>query len=177
MNLFKALCGKEKLTGQHLLVIGALVVFFFVVTAWSVGYTSKSEFCGSCHEMGAMQQTWINSSHKSVACIDCHSEPGVQGMFKAKIKGIKELYVHVTNSHINPKAEAKDVNCLSCHQDKVSTNIERAFAVKNPHTVKHYDNGMTCLSCHGGLVHNAKVNTTVPSRDACVTCHLDQMKK
>lgn len=176
MSLWNALRGKEKLTGQHLLIMAGLIVFCFVFTAWSVGYTSQSEFCGSCHEMGSMHQTWINSSHKNVACIDCHSEPGVKGMVKAKMNGLKELYVHVTSNSIAPKAQSGDVNCLSCHQDKVSTNIERALAAKNPHTIKHFDNGMNCLTCHSGLVHNSKMNTTTPTRETCVTCHLNMGK-
>ena len=176
MSLWNALRGKEKLTGQHLLLIASFVVFFFVFTAWSVAYTSKSNFCGACHEMGTLHQTWSSSSHKNVDCIECHSEPGVRGMVKAKANGLRELYVHVTSSEIKPKAEAKDINCLSCHQDKVNTNVDRALAAKNPHTVKHFDNGMTCISCHTGLVHNAKMNKTVPGRETCVTCHLDMNK-
>lgn len=177
MSLWKALSGKEKLTGRHLLIMAGLVVFFFIFTAWTIGYTSKSEFCGTCHEMGTMHQTWINSSHKNIACIECHSEPGVKGLVKAKVKGIKELYIHVSATNITPQAEAKDINCLSCHQEKVSTNVEKAGAAKNPHTIKHFDNGMTCISCHGGLVHNDKVNTSTPSRESCISCHLDQMNK
>lgn len=177
MSLLRALRGREKFTGRHLLITGALVVLFFLFTAWSVGYTSKSEFCGSCHEMGSFYQTWNTSAHKSVDCIDCHSEPGVQGLIKVKVKGLKELYVHMTSSNINPKAHENDINCYNCHQGKVSTNVDQALSRATPHTVKHIQNGLTCLTCHSGLVHNAKTNNLVPSRDTCVTCHLDQMYK
>jgi trimethylamine-N-oxide reductase cytochrome c-type subunit TorC len=177
VSLWKALRGEEKLTGRHLLMLASIVIFFFVGTAWTVGHTSKSEFCAACHEMGTMHQTWLTSSHKNVACIDCHSEPGVKGMVKAKIKGVKELYVHVSGASIAPQAQARDINCLSCHQEKVTTNVEKAAAAKNPHTIKHFSNGMTCISCHGGLVHNDKMNTSSPSREACISCHLNQMDK
>jgi trimethylamine-N-oxide reductase cytochrome c-type subunit TorC len=128
--------------------------------------------------MKPMHQAWQTSSHKNVDCYSCHAEQGLEGTIKTKAKGLKELYLHTTGQ-VPPviKAEERNVNCFSCHQDKVKGNAERAFAAKDPHTVKHFDNGMTCVSCHGGLVHNPKANNMVPSRDACTTCHLDQMKK
>ena len=177
MNLLRAIAGKEKLTGQHLVILGCAVVFFLILTAWSVGYTSRSEFCASCHEMTPMYQTWQTSSHKNVACFDCHSEPGAMGVVKAKAKGLKEVWLHITGATMNIKADERNINCFSCHQDKVKTNVERALAAKDPHTKKHFDNGMTCVSCHTGIVHNAKINNVGLTRDNCATCHLDQMRK
>lgn len=178
MNLWMALRGKEKVTGKHLLIIGALLVFLLISTAWTVAYTSTSEFCGStCHEMSPMYQSWQMSAHKNVSCDACHVEPGVKGLVKAKANGLKEVYVHVTSSNINPKASKDDFNCYSCHQDKVKVNTSKALAAKDPHTIKHFDNGMTCVTCHGGLVHDAKRNNAVPRRDNCTTCHLDAMNK
>lgn len=165
------------MTGRHLVVLAAMIVFLLLSSAWSVAYTSRSEFCATCHEMQTMHQTWSTSSHKSVACIDCHSEPGAQGVVKAKAKGLKELYLHVTGAQVAPRASERDINCFSCHQDKVKMNTERALAAKDPHTVKHFDNGMTCVTCHGGIVHNAKANNLLPSRDNCSNCHLDAMRK
>lgn len=177
MSLLQALRGKEKFTGQHMITLGSLVIAFILFSAWSVGYTSRSEFCNACHEMGPMYQTWQTSSHKDVACYDCHAEPGMQGLVKAKVKGLKEVYLHMTGATANIKAEERNINCYSCHQDKVKTNLDKALAVKDPHTQKHFANGMTCVSCHTGIVHEAKLNTMVPSRDTCSSCHLDQMKK
>lgn len=177
MNLWMALRGKEKVTGKHLLIIGALIVFLLISTAWTVAYTSTSEFCGTCHEMGTMYQSWQMSAHKNVSCDACHVGPGVKGLVKAKANGLQQVYVHVTSSNINPKASEHDINCYSCHQDKVKVNTAKALAAKDPHTIKHFDNGMTCVTCHGGLVHDAKRNNIVPSRDNCTTCHLDAMNK
>ena len=177
MSLWLALRGKEKLTGWHLLTIGALALFMLVVSGWSVAYTSNSEFCGTCHEMTPLHQSWQTSSHRNVACYDCHAEPGFKGTVKAKAKGMKELYLHMTSSNFTLKADERNINCYSCHQDKVKMNAPKALAAKDPHTVKHYDNGMTCMSCHSGLVHNVKLNNSLPGRDNCATCHLDAMKK
>lgn len=177
MNLWKVLRGKEKLTGQHVLAFGVLIIGFLVFTSWSVAYTSSSNFCSTCHEITPMHATWQTSSHKNVDCVACHAQPGFAGVVQTKAKGLKEVYVHLTDNNITLKADAKDINCYSCHQDKVKTDTQQAADRKDPHTVKHFDNGMNCITCHSGLVHNEKTNKGVPSRDACVTCHLDQMKK
>lgn len=177
MNLWMVVRGKEKLTGRHIVFIGAIIVFLLLSAGWSAAYTSRPEFCRTCHEMDSMYQSWQVSAHKNVACEDCHAEPGALGVAKAKAKGIREVYVHVTSSKIEPKANERDINCYNCHQDKVKTNVDKALAAKDPHTVKHFDNGMTCTTCHSGLVHNTKLNTMVPSRDTCASCHLDAMRK
>lgn len=177
MNIWECIKGREKITRRYLFLLGGMTVAFILFTFWSVGYTSNSNFCGTCHEMSEGHQTWITSSHKNIACVECHAEPGLQGTVKAKAKGLKELYLHITGSYATPKADAKDINCYSCHQDKVKTNTEMAAMKKDPHTWKHFDNGMNCISCHGGLVHNQQINNITPNRDNCTTCHLDQMKK
>ena len=177
MNLGRALRGKEKLTGRHISILGAIIAAGLLCIAWSAEYTSRSDFCAGCHEMAPMYQTWTMSSHKNVACVDCHSEPGLKGLIKEKAKGMKEVYLHITGSYAVIQADTSEINCYSCHQDKVKTNAEQALAIKSPHTVKHFANGMNCVTCHSGLVHNEKLNQAVPSREQCTTCHLDQMTK
>jgi nitrate/TMAO reductase-like tetraheme cytochrome c subunit len=125
--------------------------------------------------MTTYKESWTTSAHKNVECIECHSKPGLEGTVETKANGLRQAYLHLTTDEFNPKAPVNDVNCLSCHQGKVSTNTDQALLRKNPHNVKHFENGMNCLSCHTGLVHDVKVNTLVPTRDTCVTCHLDQM--
>jgi len=177
ISLFNALRGKEKFTGRHLLALSAFLVLILLFTGFSVSYTSSTSFCANCHEMEPFRQSWSLSSHKNVDCIECHSAPGLEGVVKTKANGLKQLYLHVTQSEFNPKAPPNDIHCLSCHQERVKTDTDLAEIRKNPHTVKHFENGMNCLSCHTGMVHNEKLNNALPSRDICVTCHLDQMKK
>jgi nitrate/TMAO reductase-like tetraheme cytochrome c subunit len=177
MNPLAMLQGKEKPTGRQLLLAAGLIIVFLLASAWSVAYTSRSEFCGTCHEMDSMYQSWQVSSHQNVTCHECHAEPGVMGEIKAKAKGVKEVYLHVTGTGATPKANERDINCFGCHQEKVKLNTDKAFATKDPHTVKHFNNGMTCITCHSGIVHNTMLNNTVPTRDNCESCHLDAMRK
>ena len=44
--------------------------------AW---YTSRPEFCNSCHIMEPYYKSWQESSHKNVSCIECHFPPGIGG--------------------------------------------------------------------------------------------------
>jgi trimethylamine-N-oxide reductase cytochrome c-type subunit TorC len=175
-SIFNILRGREKLTGRHLLLLSALFIFLAVCSVWSVIYTSSSSFCATCHEMVSFQESWQVSSHKNVACIECHGKPGLAGTIETKANGLRQAYLHLTKSRFDPKAPVNEVNCFSCHQDKVSTNLEQAVLRKDPHTWKHFANGNICLSCHTGVVHDLKINTAVPSRASCVTCHLDQMQ-
>lgn len=177
MNIIQTLKGKEKLTVKTAGILAVGVFTFFLLSAWSIGYTSRSEFCNTCHEMNKEYCTWQASAHKNVSCVSCHSEPGAMGVVKEKAKGMREVYVHITGVPETIKADERDINCYSCHQDKVKTDLDKALAMKDPHTQKHFSNGMTCISCHSGLVHNVKLNNTVPSRETCSNCHLDQMNK
>ena len=165
-----------KFTVRHFIGLGIAMVLFVAFTIGAVEYTNQSSFCGSCHEMSPMYTSWTHSSHKEVACAECHEEPGFEGTVKSKAKGTKEAWLHLTGNFDPPKAEAKDVNCYSCHQDKVKT-AELAADRKDPHTQWHFENGMNCLTCHSGIVHTEGKNQTLPTRDNCYTCHLDQMQK
>lgn len=177
MNILKMLQGKGQPTGRHLLMLAGIAVVLLLTTTWSVAYTSRSAFCGSCHEMSSMYQSWQLSAHKNVACYDCHAEPGIQGTVKAKAKGLKELYLHVAGAQVMPKADERSINCYNCHQEKVKMNTDKAFTAKDPHTAKHFNNGMTCVTCHSGVVHNIQTNNSIPTRDSCESCHLDAMRK
>jgi trimethylamine-N-oxide reductase cytochrome c-type subunit TorC len=176
MGLLKALCGKEKFTGKHLLTIGAFLVFMLIFTGWSISYTSSNSFCGeSCHIMDTYKKSWSSSAHKNVDCIACHSEPGISGAVGAKLNGLNHLMSNTFKSNQKPKAAETNINCLNCHQGKVVTNIEQGALRRSPHIATHYENGMNCLSCHAGIAHDIRVNTIVPTRDSCSRCHLDQM--
>ena len=166
----------EKFTGRHFVLAAIAGICLLAFSAGAAAYTSESNFCGSCHEMSPMYKSWAMSGHKNVACAECHEEPGVVGTVKAKAQGAKETYLHLTDNYTVPKASPEDINCYSCHQDKVK-NEAAAADRKDPHTKKHFENGMNCLSCHSGVVHDEAKNTKLPDRENCFTCHLDQMNK
>ncbi len=167
----------KTITLKHVALAGIIGIGFLGFTAGVIEYTNQTSFCGTtCHEMDPMYQTWQTSNHKVVECADCHEKPGLSGTVESKWKGTKELLIHISGNVPDPiKIEnTNDVNCYVCHQDKIK-EAEIAVARKNPHTAKHFENGMNCVTCHTGLVHNDMANKSLPSRNRCYTCHLDAM--
>jgi nitrate/TMAO reductase-like tetraheme cytochrome c subunit len=99
--------------------IGAAAAVSGVMT---MNYTETTSFCGRCHTMGPELKAYQLSSHREVACAQCHVEPGLAGFVKAKANGTKQLIEMVTGSYPTPipppdhasLPPVKDT-CLKCH--------------------------------------------------------------
>lgn len=166
---------KKRKSPKRRAIIIAVVIFIIIVGgAFSVELTSQTWFCKSCHEMEEFHTAWESSSHNSVDCIDCHSDPGFVGLMEAKANGLRQAVVHFTGVPDTITAEAEKINCINCHQDKPRTNLELAAVDKDPHTAAHFTE-MNCVTCHTGLTHDNNMNKSRPTRDSCFTCHLEEM--
>jgi nitrate/TMAO reductase-like tetraheme cytochrome c subunit len=85
-----------------LLVLGGLG-FVSVFSAVSlIHWTETADFCGRCHTMAPELQAYEAGPHKSVACAECHVEPGILGWIKAKINGTKQLIDVVLGTYPTP---------------------------------------------------------------------------
>lgn len=156
-----------------LLILGAILVLGLVI-AGTVEYTSRSAFCVNCHEMQPIYRAWQSSGHASVQCLKCHSDPGVTGLAKTKIKALGEVYRHFTNTYHQPitvdtDTAAFSARCLGCHQDIRGQGKQ--------HNKSHFAAKMNCTDCHKGLVHNPKTNKQPPSFQVCVKCHGQEFSK
>ena len=169
--------GDKQVKLKHIAIAGIACIVAFSAAYGMIEATNQNTFCGEqCHEMDPMYVTWQHSNHKTVDCADCHEQPGFTGMVQSKMKGTKELFLHVTGNVPDPIKvhDTNEVNCYTCHQDKIK-DAEIAGPRKDPHTAKHFENGMNCVTCHTGIVHNDAANQVLPSRERCYTCHLDAM--
>ena len=172
----------KKFKLKHIAIAGLACIVLLGASTVMIEATNTTSFCSTtCHEMEPMANSYDHSIHAKagVGCADCHEKPGLQGTIASKWQGTQELFLHVTGQVPDPikMTDAhKKVNCYICHQDKIM-NSEVAAKHKDPHTAKHFENGMNCLTCHTGVVHDAKVNMDVPGRERCYTCHLDNMGK
>lgn len=167
-------------TLKHFAMLGVFAIFGFTFMYVSVEMSSASSFCGTaCHEMNPEYESWQNSAHKNVECAECHEKPGLAGTIESKAQGTMETIAHITGNYDTPivMEHPEKIDCYSCHQDKIKTNTEVAYERKDPHTMKHFENGLNCITCHAGVVHNEQANNTLPTRDRCYTCHLDDMSK
>ena len=160
----------------HLAAIGGVIICFLAFTYITVEATGTNSFCGTvCHEMDDHYTSWQASAHRNVDCAECHEGEGVVGLAETKMEGMRELWLHITGGYEMPivMKNPDKINCYSCHQDKMKADTDVASLRQDPHTMAHFENNMTCMSCHAGVVHNNAVNTVLPSRDTCFTCHLD----
>ena len=78
--------------------------FLVVVVAVVIGSTSfaeysmQPEFCRSCHIMEPYYQAWHRSTHKDVACQDCHFEPGWRNTLKGKFQASAQVAKYLTRT-------------------------------------------------------------------------------
>jgi nitrate/TMAO reductase-like tetraheme cytochrome c subunit len=110
---------------------GLFVVFVFVAglgSALTIGsvvavqWTESAAFCGQCHTMEPELKAYAMSPHRDVACIECHTEPGLGGWIKAKVNGTRQLVQIVTGTFSKPipvpdhaTLPPTSVTCLKCH--------------------------------------------------------------
>lgn len=162
------MAGIRSKSRKMILEAGIIGVLLAATFAGAVEYTSQPSFCTKCHEMKPTYETWESSSHSSVQCISCHSDPGVAGLIKTKAQALEEVYRHITNTYKKPITITSDTStfsrrCLKCHAD-----IEG----RGPsHNKTHFTMNIACTGCHRGLVHNAGTNRKLPTRQVCVRCH------
>src|SRR3972149_7255972 len=64
---------------------GALLMSLGMLTSGAAVYTSRSQFCVSCHIMEPYYVSWQESSQKDVAFIKCHFPPGAGEKVRGKM--------------------------------------------------------------------------------------------
>ncbi len=91
-----------------------------------VEYSESAAFCTTCHTMNPQKKAFAISSHRDVACGECHVDPGVVGFVKAKLAGTRELYALVTSTYPTPippiehdKLPPTSHTCEKCHTKSV----------------------------------------------------------
>ena len=103
-------------------LVGALGATFTIGTVVAVQWTETADFCGRCHTMGPELKAYEMSPHREVACVECHTEPGIAGWVKAKVNGTKQLVEVLTGTFPKPipapdhaLLPSTGVTCLKCH--------------------------------------------------------------
>ena len=105
-----------------LLVLGGAGFMAVFASVTLVNWTETADFCGRCHTMAPELQAYEAGPHKSVACAECHVEPGITGWLKAKINGTKQLIEVVLGTFPTPipPPDHSDMpstadTCENCH--------------------------------------------------------------
>ena len=159
------------------MVIVGIVIFVGLVTLGGMAvYSKQSSFCGKCKIMqtryvGWERSTHARSVHAKADCINCHSEPGIIGEFKAHLNGARYVFERVTGDHMGAILGAKvyTKSCTECHKPE-------DIVVKNPgHEVNHaahVDHKVECVQCHRDIAHGTLLGApTVHPMETCAACH------
>lgn len=164
---------------------GIVLVACIVLAGAGMSYTSRNEFCLSCHEMRVYQDELKLSSHardaegREIGCSQCHIPAGnVLRMAGAKIwLGVKDVWVHsvhggddLDRAAMQPIARrfTDDANCLACHAD-LSKNAKNDGPISREGQLAHDNylgkNGQArsnCVGCHRNLAHLPVFDERIP---------------
>jgi cytochrome c-type protein NapC len=137
--------------------------------------TKTVEFCTSCHVMQkygkslhiddlehlAGQHWQYNRVPQETACFACHTNYTLYGDYKAKLRGLRHVYVQYLGtipSKISLYTPYNNRECLHCHESS------RSFVEAVPHKDEMkaiQSNGKSCLTkgCHGTVHDVAQVDS------------------
>ncbi len=145
-----------------------LITLFLVVEV-----SSQPRFCGSCHVMEPYYESWKHSSHREIACVECHIPPGVAQEVRKKYEALSMVVSYFTGTYgTNPWAEVDDASCLRCHERRLLAGKELFGDVifnHGPHLSElRRGKRLRCTSCHSQIVQGQHIAVT-PS--TCILCH------
>lgn len=166
---------------SRILAVLLAFVFLTVILVFCTGlYTSRSDFCRSCHIMEPYYESWKASSHKDVPCIECHFAPGFGGKLRGKMLGLVQLAKYVTSSAgSRPAAEIPDASCLrmGCHETRLLSGREVYRGINFDHTPhlggERRGIQLRCTSCHSQIVQGQEHMAVTLS--TCFLCHFKNM--
>lgn len=132
------------------LFLSGIVTGVLLLLVLGTGYrwSNTPGFCGSCHSMERVHQTWQSSTHKQFDCAECHlphKNFAETLAYKAKA-GFHDVSNEFSRNYqvVTPlTAEAKGIlqdNCARCH----SSTIANTGMIKGE---------PRCVECHRGIVH------------------------
>lgn len=153
----------------------SMVLLLLVLTASAAWYTSRPQFCNSCHIMEPYYTSWLKSPHKDVTCIECHFAPGLGGKIRGKMLGLVQLTKYITRSAgTRPSAEIPNASCLrsGCHETRLlqgRVNFHGITFDHTPHlTETRRGKSLRCTSCHSQIVQGVHMAVT---ESTCFLCH------
>ena len=159
-------------------LLGIFVVFVLLMTASAGWYTSRPEFCRSCHIMEPYFVSWEESTHKDVSCIKCHFAPGLGEKVWGKTLGLVQLAKYVTQTEgPRPAAEISDASCLrlGCHETRLlSGNVDfNGIPFDHEPHLQQLRRGkkLRCTSCHSQIVQGQHMAVTTAT---CFLCHFKE---
>lgn len=130
--------------------VGIVLLSGLILGAVSIGgaeyYTSRPDFCGTCHIMDPYYESWSQDKHGAkldVWCVECHYAPGEQHTIKAKFKGLSQLASYFSGRYGagRPRAHVDDASCMrsKCHGD--GEHLDKMLLIGEPRKEKRLVSG------------------------------------
>ena len=163
-------------------VLIGLIVVGFATTHAAIKYTSRNEFCFSCHiGMDTIVEEYKESSHfinkkpdgePAATCSDCHVPNRYPEKLQAKVIALKDIYykwkgtINLENFETerlrlaeyvwNHMEKTNSQNCRDCHKGDLfdMTKQPQRAALNHMQLDK---TGKTCIDCHSGIAHKRPV--------------------
>ncbi|NOX53824.1 MAG: hypothetical protein GXP27_05185 [Planctomycetes bacterium] len=165
----------EWLALRAIALLGSLLLLAGILVAGAGWYTSRPDFCRSCHNMEPYYKSWKESSHRDVSCIKCHFPPGFGEKVRGKMLGLVQLAKYVTETGgPRPAAEIPDASCLrsGCHETRLLSGRVDFHGVPFDHRdhLAELRRGkkLRCTSCHSQIVQGSHMTVTTST---CFLCH------
>lgn len=157
--------------GGRILAFLALCVLPLLLSALGVAaqveHSKSTGFCLSCHVMEPYgrslhvdDSSWVPAQHyqnnrvpRGEACFTCHTNYTLFGDFKAKLRGLRHVYVNYIGTipqQIKLYDPYNNRECLHCHAGA------RSFEESDLHQEVRAElakNATSCLECHD-TIHN-----------------------
>ena len=132
-------------------VLGGLGTFTFGYGDGAAYLRNDPQACANCHVMQTPFDTWVKSSHRSVAtCNDCHlsHSPIAKWATKADNGFFHSLAFTLENYHdpiqIKPRNRRVTQNaCLHCHEEFVHEMLP----------IERGGDMLRCIQCHSDVGH------------------------
>jgi nitrate/TMAO reductase-like tetraheme cytochrome c subunit len=155
------------------LTFAMLLGIGIVATGTAMEVSSRPQFCGSCHIMAPYYESWKHSSHKNIACVECHIPPGVTAELRKKYEALSMVARYFTGTYsTNPWTEIDDASCLRCHERRLLSGKELFGDVLFDHSAHlagmRRGKALRCTSCHSQIVQGSHIAVTAST---CVLCH------
>ncbi len=157
--------------------LAGVVGLFLIAGVSTVAISRQPSFCVNCHEIRPAYDQWRTSAHSGVACLDCHTEPGLPGYVKVNTAGAMNIITHLAAGYRLPEqASVHDASCLNCHPRESRPEASLRTTLRVAHT-KH--DKQQCADCHGRLVHlnpTGEVSAAPKPHTVrdCTACHTPQ---
>lgn len=160
--------------GSKILLSVSLLFVLLAVVGFAYGdrRSRQDGACRSCHVLEAAVDTWKRSTHPKVACIDCHTSPGVLGAIETRVRALSNAVNNLgATATLGAPATVNQEDCRSCH----AKDLDRVLIVGKLR-VRHLDfvDRLPCSQCHARVGHDgagSEVLTSSAMMTSCADCH------